>query len=333
MLMESLIEALRAASEPTRLRILAALASCELTVGELCRVLGQSQPRVSRHLGLLCDAGVLRRNPQGSSAYFRPARSGTGREVFEAVIGLIDDEDEIRQGDLRRLGEIRAERARDAAEYFESIANDWSSMRDLHVSDSEVELAMLDAVADLDVHDLLDVGTGTGRVLEIFADRIEHGVGVDLSNKMLNLARSRLDQLGLANCAVRQANAYDLGLHTGSIDVAVLHHVLHFLDDPRSSIIEVARTLRPNGRVVIVDFASHDFDTMRTDYAHRWLGFSDSEVDDWCQEAGLIDVAHTHLTPRDRDGEEPLLTVTMWVATQRSNAPAIYPIERSEAAS
>ena len=325
--MEELLSALRAAGEATRLRIVAVLARSELTVSELCRVLGQTQPRVSRHLRLLCEAGLLERNAQGTSAFYRPAVEGLGRELFEAVLALIDDDDPTLRADLRRLATIRAERAEVAAAYFEAIAADWDKMRTRHVADAEVEAAMLAAVEDLDVANLLDVGTGTGRVLEIFADRIDHGLGLDLSNQMLDLARSRLDELGLRHCAVQQGNAYDLGLDAGTIDVAVLHHVLHYLDDPKTSIGEVARTLRPGGRLLIVDFAPHHDEVMRRDYAHHWLGFADDQVAHWCRESGLIDIETQHLTPAVTDHTEDSLTVTLWVATQNPSAPSLYALE------
>lgn len=322
--MEELLIALRAAGESTRLRILAILARSELTVSELCRVLGQTQPRVSRHLRLLCEAGLLDRHAQGTSAFYRPSRTGQGRELFDAVLPLIDPQDPGMQADLRRLATIRAERADAAAAYFESVATDWDKMRTRHVADDEVEAAMLEAVEDLNVRQLVDVGTGTGRVLEIFADRIDHGLGLDLSQQMLDLARSRLDQLGLRHCRVRQGNAYDLGLEAGTVDVAVLHHVLHFLDDPATSIYEAARTLRPGGRLLIVDFAAHSDESMRSDYAHHWLGFADDDVSQWCVDAGMVDVQTSHLA---LDGATDALTVTLWVATQHPDAPALYPLE------
>lgn len=324
--MEDLLSALRAAGEATRLRILSVLARSELTVSELCRVLGQTQPRVSRHLRLLCEAGLLDRNAQGTSAFYRPARSGRGRELFDAILPLIDADDLGLQGDLRRLAAIRAERAEVAAAYFEAVASDWDRMRTRHVADAEVEAAMVAAVEDLSVGQLVDVGTGTGRVLEVFADHIDQGIGLDLSQQMLDIARSRLDQLGHRHCAVRQGNAYDLGLDAGSIDVAVLHHVLHYLDDPAASITEAARTLRPGGRLLVVDFASHNEESMRADYAHHWLGFADDEVTDWCTDVGLIDVQTEHLTLADVDAEEGL-TVTLWVAVQHPDAPALYNLE------
>jgi len=322
--MDDLLIALRAAGEATRLRILAVLARSELTVSELCKVLGQTQPRVSRHLRLLCEAGLLVRNAQGTSAFYRPARSGRGRELFDAILPLIDEDDPGLQSDLRRLAAIRAERAEIAAAYFEAVASDWNRMRTRHVADDEVEAAMIAAVEDLNVGQLLDVGTGTGRVLEVFADHIERGIGLDLSQQMLDLARSRLDELGHRHCSVRQANAYDLGVDAGSVDVAVLHHVLHFLDDPAASIAEAARALRPGGRLLVVDFGPHRDESMRADYAHHWLGFADDEVTDWCTNVGLIDVTTEHLTLTDK---EDGLTVTLWTATQHQDAPALYNLE------
>lgn len=322
--MEDLLSALRAAGEATRLRILAILARSELTVGELCRVLGQTQPRVSRHLRLLCEAGLLDRNAQGTSAFYRPSRGGRGRELFDALLPLIDEDDVGMQADLRRLATVRAERAEVAAAYFEAVAAEWDGMRTRHVGDDEVEAAMLTAVADVDVGQLVDVGTGTGRVLEIFADHIEQGLGLDLSNQMLDLARSRLDQLGHRHCSVRQGNAYDLGLDAGSVDVAVLHHVLHFLDDPASAIAEAAYVLRPGARLLIVDFGPHGEESMRSDYAHHWLGFADDEVTEWCTNVGLVDVRTEHLTLADADDG---LTVTLWIGTQHADAPALYNLE------
>ena len=324
--MEELLLALRAAGEPTRLRILAVLARSELTVSELCRVLGQTQPRVSRHLRLLCEAGLLARHSQGTRAFYRPESTGRARELYDAVQPLIDPDDPSLARDLARLATIRGERAAEAAEYFERVAHDWDRMRELHVADTEVEAAMLAAAPDVRVRNLLDVGTGTGRVLEIFADRIDHGLGLDLSKQMLNVARSRLDQLGHRHCAVRQGNVYDLPLDAGSMDVAVLHHVLHFLDDPAAAIGEVARTLRPDGRLVIVDFAPHNYESMRSDHAHHWLGFGDDEVKSWCAEAGLVDLSVEHLVPSS-DADHEQLTVTLWSAAQRAGAPTVYAFE------
>ena len=319
--MEQLLDVLKATGEPTRLRIVLVLSQCELTVGELCRVLGQSQPRVSRHLRLLCDAEVLERHAQGTSAFYRPARSGLGKDLADAISAFVDDADPVLVRDLDRLAAIRAERAEIAAGYFEEIAADWDRVRTLHVADEEVESAMLTATDGIEIGHLLDIGTGTGRVLEIFADRIERGLGLDLSGRMLDVARSRLDALELDHCTVQQGNAYDLPVDDATVDVAVLHHVLHFLDDPAAAIKEVARTLRNGGRLLIIDFAPHGYERMRTDFAHHWLGFGDDEVADWCTRAGLFDLEATHLDRTDAPGRDGL-TVAVWATTRRVSAPA-----------
>ena len=276
--LDDVLSSLRAVAEPTRLRILAVLAHGELAVGELCKVLAQTQPRVSRHLKLLVEAGLLERNPQGTSAFYRLSRTGPGREVGESILSLVDENDSTITSDRQRLDAIRAERAAKAAAYFESIAEDWDRIRALHVADEDVEAAMVETLGDHHVANLLDVGTGTGRVLKVFADRIDRGVGIDRSQHMLDLARSRLDEDGLRHCSVRQGDVYALDVAPGTIDVAVVHHVLHYLDDPISALSEIAKTLKLGGRLVIVDFASHQLESMRTDYAHHWLGFDDQDI-------------------------------------------------------
>lgn len=311
---DELIQAMKAAGEPTRLRILAVLQRNELTVNELCGVLGQSQPRVSRHLKLLCEAGLLVRHAEGTSAFYRPAPTGLGRELFRSIRHLIDESDPVLDRDLDRLAGVRAERAANAAAYFESIAADWDDLRELHVADTVVEQAMVDAASSAPIGRLLDIGTGTARVLEVFADRIDDGVGIDLSREMLNLARTRLDQKGLTHCTVRHGNVYDLDIMDASIDVAVLHHVLHFLDDPAEVIRRASRTLRPGGRLLVVDFGPHEVESLRSDFAHRRLGFSDDEMRGWSEDAGLDVTNITHFSP-ERDDESGL-TVTLWVATR-----------------
>ena len=325
--MNELLSALRAVAEPTRLRIVAALQTTELTVGDVCKVLAQSQPRVSRHLKLLCEAGVLERHAQGTSAFYRRANNGLGRELVDALDALTQADDPQLIADQQRVDMIRAGRAAAAAEYFETIAADWDGIRATHVADEAVEAAMLDVFNNARAGDLLDIGTGTGRVLEVFADRIHSGLGIDLSTEMLNLARSRLDQHGLRHCAVRHGNGYDLQLDTGTFDTAVLHHVLHFLDDPASAITEAARTLRADGTLLIVDFAPHELDVLATDFAHQRLGFTTDEIERYCIDAGLHSITSTHLDPPP--GADPKLVVSLWTATQAHDAPSTYPIDRS----
>jgi ubiquinone/menaquinone biosynthesis C-methylase UbiE/DNA-binding transcriptional ArsR family regulator len=334
--MDLLVNALKAAGEPTRLRILAAVHQGELTVSDLCRVLGQSQPRVSRHLKLLCEAGLLVRHAEGSNAFFRASDAVEGRRVFEALHGLIPLHDELLLRDQERITAIRAERAKSAASYFSNIASSWDTMRRLHVADAEVEQAMLDTVGSVDEKsvDLLDVGTGTGRILELFADRVDVGLGIDASREMLNVARSHIEQKRLRNCSVRLGNVYDLRVPSATFDVAVLHHVLHFLDDPATAITEAARTLRRNGRLLIVDFATHSYEHLRVTYAHRRLGFSAEEISLWCHTAGLSNLTSQTFSPTAdgselAHGEAPLV-ITLWVAEQNHPVSTVskpFPLE------
>ncbi len=327
--MDVLVHALKAAGEPTRLRILVVLERNELTVGELCRVLGQSQPRVSRHLKLLVDAGLLERHAEGASAFFRPCLDGPARRLYETVLDLVEADELVLRTDRARLEAVRAERAEVAASYFESLAPDWDRIRAAHVADETVERALLDAVGPGPIDTLLDIGTGTGRILEILAPRCRRGLGIDRSREMLHLARTRLDSLGLEHCAVRHGDIYQLDIPSGTMDVAVLHHVLHFLDRPGDAVREVARTLRPGGRLLVVDFARHEVERLRTEYAHHRLGFADGEVMAFCSDAGLElePVAHFAPAPPEharRDGEAvERLTVTLWGARKNAIAPPV----------
>lgn len=326
--MEKVLRALKATAETTRLRILVCLVQIELTVSEICQVLGQSQPRVSRHLKLLCDAGLLERRAEGTSAFYRLATQGEARTLADTVLGLIDPDDPQLARDADRLAAVRRERAETAAEYFESVATDWERVRALHVADDEVERAMLAAAEGGRAGELLDIGTGTGRVLEIFADRVDRGLGVDLSREMLNVARSRLDERRITNCAVRHGDAYDLDVETGRFDIAVLHHVLHFLDDPETAISEAARALGPRGRLIVVDFTPHELELLRAEFSHRRLGFADSEIRRWFDLAGLVDVEVTHMAPETESslGPDPLI-VGLWVASQTADAPSFHTLE------
>ncbi|MDH4277215.1 MAG: metalloregulator ArsR/SmtB family transcription factor [Acidimicrobiia bacterium] len=330
---DQLVAGLRAVGEPTRLRIAALVSQGELTVTELCRILGQSQPRVSRHLKLLCEAGLLQRHSEGTSAFFSPSLDAEGRVLLGGVVGFLDPADPVIAADRQRLDSIRAERAAQAEDYFDQIAEQWESMRSRHVADADVEARLITIVEEHLGRSaakssagtrrrprlLLDIGTGTGRILELLADRFDKGIGIDLSTNMLNLARTRLIENELANCTVRQANIYALDIGDDGrdhrADVAVLHHVLHFLDDPAAALRQTAFTLAPGGLVVIVDFAPHSVDELLTEHQHRWSGFSTSQIESWCSDAWLEVVASHHLTP-DSSSSMETLTVSIWVAVR-----------------
>lgn len=285
--LNSVLSALKAAGEETRLRILALFRSGELTVSELVNVLRQSQPRVSRHLKLLCEAGLLERHREGTWIFYRLAQRGLEGRLARSILDYIPFSDQILQHDQERLADIRHERNEKAREYFRANADDWDRIRALYIPESEVEDVLLDVTQDMDIEELLDVGTGTGRMLEVFAERTKHGVGIDLSREMLAIARSHLEKAGIQHCQVRQGDMYDLALSDSTMDLVLFHQVLHFADDPLSALKETSRILRDSGRVIIVDFAPHDNESLRDEYAHRRLGFSDREVINWCNIVGL----------------------------------------------
>jgi ubiquinone/menaquinone biosynthesis C-methylase UbiE len=301
---------LKAAGEPTRLRILTLLAEAELTVSDLTEILRQSQPRLSRHLRLLTEAGLVDRFREGSWAFFRLGERGGTADFARALIGRLKTDDSIVLRDRERLAAVRTSRAAAAQNYFRRHAAQWDRIRRLHVADAAVEAAIRAALADKPIRSLLDLGTGTGRMLELFGADIERGLGLDLSLDMLALARARLDRAGLKHCSVRHGDIYDLALPRDSFDVVIIHQVLHFLDDSPRAIAEAARVLRPGGRLLVVDFAPHDLEFLREEHAHRRLGFAAETVTQWLEAAGL-DVLRQDTLPPGPDGK---IAVSLWLA-------------------
>ena len=305
--MESVLNGLRAAAEPTRLRLLALCAEAELAVTELTQAVGQSQPRVSRHLKVLAEAGLVERNREGSWVFYRMAENGAQGRLARDILAHVPETDEALARDLERLASVKEARAAAAAEYFRVNARRWDEIRALYVPETEVEAALLHLLGRRPIGDFLDIGTGTGRMLEVFAPRIGRGLGLDLSREMLVAARARLEAAGLTNCQVRRGDMYDLPLAAATMDAVVVHQVLHFADRPGRAIAEAARVLRSKGRIVIVDFAPHALEYLRTEHAHRRLGFSDAEVARWFRDAGLSAGA-----PRRLEGDP--LCITLWPA-------------------
>lgn len=300
---------LRAAAEPTRLRLLYLLAQGDLTVTELTHILGQSQPRVSRHLKLMCEAGLLDRFPEGAWVFYRLAAKGRTAALAGHLLDLLPAEDPVLALDQQRLASIRAGRAEKAQSYFSNNASRWDEIRSLHVDDREVEKALLAAFADRPIRELVDMGTGTGRVLEVLGPLAGRAVGIDLSREMLAVARANLEHAGLRNCMVRQGDITQMPLPAAAADAVTIHQVLHYAADPAALVAEAARVLEPGGRLAVVDFAPHDQEVLRDQHAHRRLGFSDAEVDGWFEAAGLTPAAASRLpgTP---------LTVVVWTATK-----------------
>jgi ubiquinone/menaquinone biosynthesis C-methylase UbiE len=300
-----LADRFQALADPTRLRIVALLRLMELSVGELAQVLGQSQPRVSRHLKILADAGVLERRKEGSWVFLTLGEP----ERVEPLFGLIDQwADSATQGlfasDAARTETIRAERAEAANRYFAGHAEMWDQIRSLHVAESEVERAIDGALGKRPLGRLVDIGTGTGRMIELFGPRAVQATGIDRSSEMLRLARVKLEAAGIPS-SLRQGDMYALPLAEESADSVIIHQVLHYAHSPATAIAEAARVLAPGGTLLIVDFAAHEREELRDRDAHIRLGFEDEVMAGWFAAAGLQvnDVQHL-------EGGE--LTVTLW---------------------
>jgi len=309
--MDEMLGALRAAGEETRLRVLRLLSFGELNVRDLTRILNQSQPRVSRHLKLLDDAGLIRRFREGNWVYCRLADAGPPADLLLSILQKLPPDESTFVRDKTRLDAVKTEHREAAQRYFNDAAVEWDAIRALQIGESKVEKAMGQAVGDRRFADLLDLGTGTGRMLELFADRIDRGVGIDLSRPMLAYARARLERAGLDHCQVRHGDMTNVARDDASVDLVVLHQVLHYFDDPVPIFDEIARLLRSGGRFVIADFAPHDLEFLRHDFAHRRLGFSHGQISRWAAASGL-EVSGTVDLARRGKTREAGLTVTIW---------------------
>ncbi|HEY0627698.1 MAG TPA: metalloregulator ArsR/SmtB family transcription factor [Sphingomicrobium sp.] len=310
----------QALADPTRLRILALLRTMELSVGELAQLLGQSQPRVSRHVRILSDSGMVGRRKEGSWVYLQLAEPGRTEGLFKLTAGLDPEAEQLFGADAVRLETIRHDRAEAARRYFEAHAATWESVRSLHIADAEIERSIADLLADRPIGALLDVGTGTGRMLELFAPRADSAVGIDRSSEMLRLARVKLDEAGISGAYLRQGDMNALPLPDRSIDSIILHQVLHYAQQPGSAIAEAARVLAPGGQLLVIDFAQHDRAELKEQDAHLRLGFADDAMRGWFTAAGL----ELDRIERLEGGE---LTVILW----RGVKPGVAEKEREAA--
>ena len=305
------VDIFRALADPTRLRIFALLRRMELSVGELAQVLGQSQPRVSRHVKILVDAGVAARRREGSWVFLTPAPSPAAVPLF----ALIDTggEDHCAVADAARLNAVRADRTAAAERYFAGHAEQWDAIRSLYVAESAVE-ARMRALLGSAIGRLVDIGTGTGRMIELLGPSADHVTGIDRSPEMLRLARAKLAE-AKTPVEFRQADVGTLPIVDASADTVVMHQVLHYIPAPEVALREAARIVAPGGRLLIVDFASHDREELRTQDAHARLGFSDAQIGGWLAASGLALTETQELT----GGE---LTVKLWLGTRPAAAKA-----------
>jgi len=300
-----------ALADPTRLRIVMLLRAMELSVGEIAQVLGQSQPRVSRHVKILIDAGLAERRKEGSWVFLSLGARARVEPLFQLLDRWteIDGENPWIAADAARLAAVRADRAAAATRYFASHADSWDALRSLHVAESEVEAACLRALGEAVIGRLVDIGTGTGRMIELFGRDADQALGIDRSPEMLRLARAKLAEAGLAAAELRQGDMYSLPLPSHCADTVIIHQVLHYAQNPAAAVAEAGRLLAPGGRLLIVDFAPHEREELRSADAHVRLGFADEAILKHFEEAGLEGRVVEHL-----EGGE--LTVTIWLGQQ-----------------
>ncbi|WP_319532236.1 metalloregulator ArsR/SmtB family transcription factor [uncultured Cohaesibacter sp.] len=314
--LEEMVGLLKASGEVTRLRLLALLAEGDLSVKDLTAILNQSQPRISRHLKLLYEAGLVERLPEGAWVYYCLTQDEAKSDLLAASLKLLDRSDVMLRRDLERLHQIKATNAQQAADYFQFNAEHWDELRRLHAPESAVEAAIVSALGDAPVERLLDLGTGTGSILSLLAGICRQGLGIDVNRPMLAIARSRLDGPNHGHLHVQQGDILDLASLDRRFDLVTLHQVLHYLDDPAAALFEAANVMVPDGRILVVDFAPHDHEFLRKEHAHRRLGFSHDVMRRWMEQAGFTVELARDLQPEMMPDEaySAQLTVTIWLA-------------------
>lgn len=310
--LEGLVDVLKAAGEPTRLRLLALLDGGDLTVTDLTEILGQSQPRISRHLKLLGEAELIERYQEGAWAYFRLKQDGKAALLVRALLKHVSENDPTILRDGERLSQVKRQRAERAQAYFSRNAAEWDELRRLHAADEEVDAAVIRLLGNQPIDSLLDLGTGTGRILELLSGLYRRAIGVDASRDMLSVARANLDKSRITKATVRHADILNLPFEGQDFDLVTIHQVLHFFDQPEIAIAEAARMLRPGGRLVVIDLAPHTLEYLRDEHAHVRLGFSHQAMSDWLRKAELDVEQVVDLHPGQQGGQG--LTVTVWLA-------------------
>jgi ubiquinone/menaquinone biosynthesis C-methylase UbiE/DNA-binding transcriptional ArsR family regulator len=322
--MEELLAGLRGIAETTRLRIVFVLSHGEFNVSELTQILGQSQPRISRHLKLMAESGLLTRHKEGSWVLFRLRDEGAGGALARTIAELLPAGDSTLSADAARLEEVRQARAERASAFFRANAGNWETLRSLHIREEEVEAAMQRLVGRGALGTHLDLGTGTGRILKLFAPQTAQGIGVDSSREMLAIARASIEDARMRHLQMRHGDIFALPFPNDYADFVSIHQVLHYLDEPGRALAEAARVLKPGGRLLIVDFAPHELEQLREEQAHRRLGIAGEQMIGWLRRAGLELVSQEVLPPPWRIGEEGL-TVSIWLARALGEASGRAP--------
>ncbi|GJM03520.1 MAG: ArsR family transcriptional regulator [Rhodomicrobium sp.] len=311
---DELLSALKAAGDQTRLRLLVLLSRAEHNVKDLTEIMGQSQPRLSRHLKLLTGAGLIERFQEGSWVYYRIARDGAPAALVTKLLTAANPADKTFNKDRQQADKVMAARAGEAQAYFKTHAKDWDSIRSLYIREELVEDEMETLLGDTQVEKLIDLGTGTGRILERFHHLFKTGIGIDINKEMLRHARARLDRLSITSCELRHGDITNLPLEDNLADTVIMHQILHFFAEPKHACIEAARLLKTGGRLLIVDFAPHKQEQLRVNFAHQRLGFSEDQLWQFLKGTGLKGLAFKRLPSTTT--QENALDVSLWLASK-----------------
>lgn len=303
------VEVLRAAGEITRLRLLALLAEGELSVKDLTEILDQSQPRVSRHLRVLTESKLISRHAEGAWAFFRLSDESNAISLVQHLLSQLDESDNVLQADKTRLDAVRKDHQARAATYFSKVAKDWDRVRSLHAPESAVEQAIVDMVAKMSVKQFIDLGTGTGRMLELLDGHFQKGIGIDSSREMISVARSKFERADRQHVFVRLGDIAQLDEYQNSAELVMLHQVLHHFDDPGQALESARRTLKKQGKIMVVDFMPHNLEFLREEQAHRRLGLSHEQMRSWAA-AAQLEVTDMREIPHNKPGGG--LTVCIW---------------------
>tara|TARA_Y100000590_G_scaffold470770_1_gene669895 strand:- start:22065 stop:23030 length:966 start_codon:yes stop_codon:yes gene_type:complete len=270
-----------ALADETRLRIVNILSNCELNVQDLVSVLSQSQPRVSRHLKILDEANLIERIKEGNWVFCKLISSEGIRPIIDYVSKTKKNNSDIYTRDQKKLSLLIKNRAREANYYFNRIESEDASIGEYNISDNIIDqkiISIIEKNIKLPLSDIIDLGTGSGKILSLLSGSYLHGIGIDNNPNMLKMARSRFKQQGIQNCDLTFGDITDLSLKENNADLVVLHQVMHYFDDPNILISQAARLLMRDKYILVVDFDSHSNESLRKRFSHRRLGFSDEQI-------------------------------------------------------
>jgi ArsR family transcriptional regulator len=272
----------KALSDETRLRLFNLLLQHELNVNEIVLVMRMGQSRISRHLKILADAGLLSSRRDGSFVYYRSVQGETNQHLVRFITAWASKDEEL-SADLQRASEIIQEQKSKTRRFFNSIADDWDRLKQDVLGDFDLNRVILERASSCQV--AVDLGCGTGDLLVQLLDKAEQVIGVDSSSRMLDKARNRLS--GIRQADLRLGELEHLPLPNEEADLAVAHLVLRHIPAPMTAIRETHRILRPSGRFIITDFDRHEEESIRQRYGGSWLGIAARQMQEWLEEAGF----------------------------------------------